>query len=60
MVDSGSAPHVANMQQHFPGATLRKQTQGQQMCIQMATATGGAFSNNGEFGIAFKTQEWHH
>ena len=39
MVDSGSAPHVADMHKHFPGASLR-QSSAQKTGTMVATATG--------------------
>ena len=38
MVDSGSAPHVANLKQDFPGVSLRD-SQAQKLGIQMSAAT---------------------
>ena len=58
MVDSGSAPHVANLKQHFPGAKLRPSL-AQKLGIQMSTATGQPFANLGEFEVPFHTQEGH-
>ena len=58
MVDSGSAPHVANLKRHVPGATLRE-SMAQKRGIKMSTATGQPFDNKGVFSIPFSTQEGH-
>ena len=58
MVDSGSAPRVAVMHRHFPGAKLRASA-AQKAGTCMATATGGLFQNLGEFDLPFHTQEGH-
>ena len=55
MVDSGSAPHVADHKRHFPGATLKPSKS--KNTAEFATATGDPFAADGEFRVAFKTQE---
>ena len=57
MLDSGSAPNVADHEKHFPGAELKESTKnGKDACT---TATGDPFGAKGELTVRFKTEEGH-
>ena len=56
LMDSGSQPHVADKEKHFPGATL---THDDDSKSKFATATGELFNNNGSMTIPAKTEDGH-
>ena len=56
LVDSGSSIHAADLQMHFPGATLKPTDEASG---SFHTATGAPFAPTGQFDVSFRTDNNH-